>query len=129
MPAREHSRDELSDIGEVVAPLNMRPLVNHDAIEFVRREILNERWRNRNNRGPTTNDGGSLDTVANHQFRGAPVVSQSGPVVKATFQRAGKSRERWRVRRTALIAVARRTAYTLSQTNHAAMIEVLNIGA
>jgi hypothetical protein len=63
MPAREDSRDELSDMGEVVAPLNMSPLVNHDAIEFVGRELLNERWRNRDNRGPATNHGRSVGTV------------------------------------------------------------------
>ena len=90
MPTRKDSRDELSDIGEVVAPLNMCPLVNDDAIEFVGRELLNENRRNGDNRRPATNHGRTMDTARDHQLGGAPVLFQLAPMVKATFERHGK---------------------------------------
>ena len=50
MPTDQQSRNQLNYIRHIVAPLVVGPLVDDDTIEFISREVLDERWRDGNHR-------------------------------------------------------------------------------
>jgi len=86
MPPGEHPRHELSDIPEIVPPLHVCPLVNHDAIELGSRKVLKHSRRNRNDWSATPDHGRGPHVVRDNELRGATLEFHSCPVAEAAFQ-------------------------------------------
>jgi hypothetical protein len=87
MPSGHGADEQLGDVCQVVAPLDVRPLVDDDAIELVRVKTCDERWCDRDDRSAAAEHGRRAHAIGKNQARGPACLTRAPPVCKCGFNR------------------------------------------
>ena len=90
MPSDQDAHAQFRNHRHIVAALDMRPFMNHDAIEFVVAEIGEQRRRDRDDRWPPGENRGRRHRGRDTKPRRSSVAPHPMPVREARFDERGE---------------------------------------
>src|SRR4030095_14283287 len=90
MPASNQSRNQLDDIRNVIAPLDVGPLMDDNTIEFISGKVLDERRGNSDHRQSAPDPGPCRFLVRKSQVRRPSPFFHPRPMAQSFLDRGWK---------------------------------------